>query len=233
MKKILLGLSALLATSLMICAEEAQGDVSIGLKAGTLGIGVEANKAYGEKLSFRLGYNFLEQSEDVEDGDTTYTGDLELSNGGLYVDWHPWAGGFRLTGGVMMNNNEVTLKAKPTAVQTVEIGSTTYDISSGQLNGKVDFDTFAPYLGMGWGKAVGASSRWAFLFDLGVMFQGSPNVDLNTSGTIRVGAIDVSTVPGLQATLQNEIQREKSQIKADLEDFEIYPVVSLGLTYRF
>jgi hypothetical protein len=233
MTRILLCLLMLSSASLTIDAEEYDSNFSFGLKGSSLGVGVEISKAYREKLSFRLAYHFLDRSDEFEDGDTTYTGDLELSNGGLFADWHIFDGGFRVTGGLMLNNNEVTLIAKPTAGLSVDIGNTTYDVSGGEVNGKVNFNSFAPYLGMGWGKPVGISSKWAFLFDLGVMFQGTPDIDLRTAGTIRVGGIDVSTVPALQATLQTELDREIAKIEDDLDDFKLYPVLSLGVSYQF
>jgi len=229
MKRMLVGLGLSLLASFSVQAENSPGGVSIGVRASTLGVGLEANKAYGEHLNFRLAYHYFETSEEVNDGSTLYTGDLELSNGGLFTDWHPWTSGFRLTGGVMLNNNEVTLQAKPQAA-TIDIGGTQYNISGGRLDGRIDFDTVAPYLGLGWGRAVARSSRWGFLIDLGVMFQGSPNVELTPSGTITAGGV---VVPINSPQLTQSIQNEINTVKSDVEDFDLYPVLSLGLTYRF
>lgn len=224
MRKILTVLGTLVLGSMSLYAEG--GDFSVGLRAGTLGIGVEANKSYGEKLNFRLAYNFFEQSQDVNDGDTTYTGDLELSNGGIFADYHPWAGGFRLTGGIMLNDNEVTLNAKPNAL-TIEIGNNTYDLNGGQVTGVVDFNSLAPYVGMGWGRGVSSTSKWSFLFDLGVMFQGTPDVSISPVGNITLNGFPLVSLSTA------DIQAEIDQIKNDVEDFDLYPVVSLGFSYRF
>lgn len=72
---------------------------------------------------------------------------------------------------------------------TTTIGNTVYTSAQvGALNGKLDFDKVAPYVGIGWGNPFGKSSRWSISLDLGTMLQDSPNVELNANGLLASNA---------------------------------------------
>ncbi len=74
---------------------------------------------------------------------------------GAYVDWHPFAGSFRVSAGFALNLNELRIKNISTA--NVKIGDTTYPaINKGDLRGKANFNT-APYICIGWGNAAPAA----------------------------------------------------------------------------
>jgi len=105
--------------------------------------------------------------------------------------------------------------------ETVEVGDKTFVISA--LDGSVGFGAVAPYFGIGCGNAVSKSGRLRFAFDLGVMFQGSPEVDLTAT----------ASDPGLQSELNAELEKEVKEIEDDVKDIKLYPVISLGLSYRF
>jgi hypothetical protein len=70
-------------------------------------------------------------------------------------------------------------------------------------------------------------------FDVGVLFSGSPSVDFSVSGTATEQgsqtAVNLSTDPTVQENVAIEIQN----LEDDISGFEIYPVISLGLGYRF
>jgi hypothetical protein len=111
----------------------------------------------------------------------------------------------------------------------VTIGNITYQASDlGSLTGLVDFDSVAPYLGIGWGNAVSADKKWGFTADLGVVFQGSPNIDLNATLGSTAAANGVT-----QAQLDAEVAREEANLTDDLDDFDVYPVIAFGASYRF
>jgi hypothetical protein len=222
----------IIAALLTLGASQLQAENSsygLGLKASTLGLGLELHRELNDSFNIRLGLNTYDHDEDYDDGGISYNGELELMSVGSYIDWHPFQGGFRLTGGLLYNGNEVTLKGKPTTLGTVNVGGTNYNFTNAQLNGKVEFNSIAPYLGMGWGNSF-KGSRWSFLFDLGAMFQGSPDADLSTSGTVTVAGTNIAVNT---ATFQSDLAKETQELENDIEDLKIYPVVSLGLSYRF
>lgn len=146
----------------------------------------------------------------------------------MTADWFPFHNGFRLSPGLVANGNELDLNGRPRAGQTFDIGGNTYTVDEvGSLNGNVDFNSLAPYLGVGWGNPFGAGGNWSFSCDLGVVFQGSPNVTLTATPT---NAFDD---PALRAELDRRVEAERRDLEDELDDFKYYPLVSIGITYRF
>jgi hypothetical protein len=102
--------------------------------------------------------------------------------------------------------------------------------ASGLLRARaqVRFNDLAPYLGIGWGNTTRGQRRLYYSFDLGLAFHGSPDVDLDVQGIIA----DVAREEASQE-LRTFLANEEEKLEDELEDFDIFPVVSFGLSYRF
>jgi hypothetical protein len=226
MKKIIvpsLAVAAALVAGPMAYAGET-GGVAVELKAGTLGGGVEVNYAVSPKFTVGLGLNkFTRSFSDTTDG-IDYDVDMNLQSLALLASFHPFEGAFRLTAGAMSNGNELEMKAKLNPSQTYDIGDTTGTYTGddiGTLSGKVDFNAVAPYFGLGWGKSP--EKGFGLTLDIGVLFQGAPKVDFtSTGGTL-----------SNDANFQAELKKEEANAEDDIKGFTAYPVMSLGLNYRF
>lgn len=210
-------LSAALAAAVALPVSAGAEGFALGVRASTLGAGIEGTIGLSERINLRLGANSYTYSFDDTYDDVRYDADLELKSAALILDWHPFAGAFRLSAGMLSNKNAVTLEAEPTA--PVTIGGQTYTPSQvGRLDGEVDFKKSAPYVGLGWGNAVAKNKGFGLSFEIGAVFQGSPDVELS------------STNP---AVSQADLDREEQEIEDDLKNFKVYPVVSFGLSYQF
>jgi hypothetical protein len=202
------------------------GGVGATVKVGTLGVGADLTVGVSEAANLRFGVNALSLDMDVDSDDeessssTAEEVNLELSllTVAALVDWHPFKGHLRLTCGLMLNNNEVDLTASGSSV---ELNGTDYTVTS--LSGNVAFDSIAPYAGIGGGNAVGEDGRWSFAWDLGVMIQGDPDVTLTAT----------ATNPALQAQLDAAIAEEIKDIEDDTDVMSLYPVLMIGVGYRF
>lgn len=216
-------LSAAVAAVTLLGATSALAAVGATVKVGTLGVGADLTVGLHEKVNARVNLNYFKYGtafeEDAQQGGGTITPKLELLTGGALLDWHPWARGFRISAGLYLNENTLDLSAD--LQDTVELNGREYALSD--LEGTVDFSTLAPYVGLGYGNAVGADGRWHFSFDLGVLFQGSPEVSLRAT----------INDPTLQSQLDADVAAEHKRLEDDLEAFTVYPVVSLGVSYRF
>jgi hypothetical protein len=207
-------------------ASDARADVGIYAKGGTLGLGGGVGVGLTDTLRLRAGYTALKVSKDISQTDIDYSGDLKLGGGEAMLDWHPFHGIFRVTGGLTFNRNEVTVDAKPTN-GTYELNGVTYLASEiGDLDGKIDFKSTAPYLGIGWGDVVDKDGRLSFIADIGVLFQGSPDAKLSANCGPAVS-------PSECASIQSDIREEERELQDDADDFEFWPVVSVGVAYRF
>lgn len=209
---------------LMLCftmgwAGNAFAGLGIAGRVGSQGLGIEVTTSMIPAVNLRGGIYYLSGSFDVTKSDVKYNFDLKLKSLSLLLDFHPFPKvGFRLTGGVMFNGNKVDLAGEPQG--TYEIGNQTYSGAQiGTLLGKMTFRSAAPYVGIGWGNAT--RSRLGFALDLGIAIQGAPDVTLSATGPI---ASDPS--------FQTELKREEQNIRDDVEIFKLYPVVSIGLSFK-
>ena len=201
------------------------GDIAIGVKAGTLGLGGELTVGISPSFNARASYNGYNYSGSTSQNQITYDYKLSLGSFPVLLDWYPFEySGFRLSPGVIFNNNKVSATGTPTQAGNFTIGGQPYSTDQiGSLTGGVDFNKTVPYAGLGWGNAVGKNSGLSFSFDLGVMFQGTPKVSLNATNQA------IQSNPTFQTNLNKEI----ADLKDKTDKFTYYPVVSIGLAYKF
>jgi hypothetical protein len=211
----LLALSSLFATVGALA-----DDFALGAKAGTLGLGLEGTFRLNDRFNVRGGINGYSRRINETESDIPYHADVNLKSFGLFFDVHPFAGVFRVTAGFINNGNKLHLDATPTS--NVNIGGASHTPAEiGTLTGDIKFKSGAPYLGIGWGNATGPGSPLTFTAEIGAMFQGKANVSLNSTGGTQ------SNNP----TLQSQLRQEEQDVSNDIG--KIYPVISLGLAYRF
>jgi hypothetical protein len=208
----------------------AHADVGMGLRAGTLGFGADVDIGMNDKLSLRFAYNFLDYDRTIEDTDVTYDGKLKISSFSGFLDWHVFGGGFRLSLGAVGSGPKFEVDGTPAPGEAVEINGTLYDRTElGSLNGEIKIgNSVAPYIGLGYGNVVSEKHRITFLFDVGAIYGGTPEVNLSaTCGPA------ISANPAACAQLQRDVQVEINELKNDASAVEWYPVISLGIGIRF
>lgn len=200
-------------------ALSAQGFTVSG-RIGTLGLGAEGSLALTDMLAVRAGAFYQPWEPSFEYDGIDYTFDLASPSFLGVVDIHPTGGAFRFTGGLVFFGADT--EGRASLVGPVEIGNETYTPQDiGTLTGTFATNDMAPYIGLGFGKAPG-STGGAFTFDIGVAFQGEPDVDLSATGPL---ASDL--------TFQADLAREENQIQEDAELFRYYPVISIGFVIGF
>ena len=218
-RAILMLFVVLVSTGLTTGAD--QGRIAIAGRAGTLGLGGDLMLNVLSDLNIRFGVGAFNFDYDDEYSGIDYDFELDLLTFPITVDWYPFDGAFHLSGGIIINQTEVSLDSRYS--DSLTVGDTTYDSGDiGVLSGDVSFNDIAPYVGIGWGNAFGPDRRWGFMTDLGIAFTGSPNVALSATGAL-------ASDPGLLA----DLAQEEADLEDDLDDFKIYPVFSANLYFRF
>ena len=198
-------------------------DVGVALRFGTLGVGVEVSKWLVKHVGARVGGTFFDvKFKDRSVKDIHYDIDVKVHAATALLDLYPGArGAFHLTAGFSSNPAKLTLTGQSTNGKYT-INDTTYNASDvGTLTGTGKFPGVAPYLGLGFGTAA-RGGRLAFLFDLGFDF-GKPKIALTSVGGAK------SNDPRLQSHLNAQI----ASTQDDVNKIPGYPVLSLGLMYRF
>jgi hypothetical protein len=205
----------ILALVLTLFPAAALADGSIGVRAGTLGLGVEFSYPVSSSLGVRLNADSYKYSRTFNQDGIDYDAKATLKTGSLLFDWYPFSNNFRISAGPMYNGNKLGLS---TPVTTVTLGdnNTQYTAS---LDGRVEFKKVVPYAGIGYGRPIG--SGLSLTFDLGVVFQGTPTATLN------------GTCTGPCGNFQSDLKAQEATLNDDIKDFRYYPVVALGLAYTF
>lgn len=221
MKKIVSTALLILSTTLLV-ADEVK-EYNTAMKLSTLGLGFDISTPINDKLSARFNLNGASYSDTQSEDGNDYEGSLELLTAGILLDYYPFQNNFRLSSGVYYNGNGFTGSVTPTSTTTVEIGGTTYtNADIGSLNTDISFNSLAPYLGLGWGNNA-RDKGWGFTFDLGAMFHGTGEANLNAT------VIDQR----IANLIASDIAKEEQDINDKLADIKVYPVVSIGVNYSF
>lgn len=202
---------------------------AFAVRASTLGIGGELALPVNEKLNIRVGLYGGKLSRDEVADNIQYDLKANLINAGAMVDYHPWAGIFHLSAGVFYAGNKISGDA--VSGQNLEIGDRTYTPAEvGTLHGTVKANKIAPYAGIGWGKTTGGKKRVKFLFDVGVLFHGTPKADL-TPDIPTDSPLNLD--PAQRAEFDANLNQEIAAFQDDVAGFKLYPVISLGLGFKF
>jgi hypothetical protein len=216
----------LYATALAGClAGQDLPKFGIGVKASTLGIGVEAATAVTQRSNVRAGFNGFNYSRDFTKDGINYSGTLSLRSFEILYDRY-LKGGFHVSPGLLVyNGNRGDATASVDGGSSFTLGGTSF--LSDRTNpvsgtGTVKVRKAAPMVLLGFGNPLPRNSRhFAVNFEFGVVFQGSPDTRLNLNN---VGSI---------ADIQSRIQSEQNKLNDSLSFLKYYPVVSLGFGYKF
>lgn len=198
--------------------------VGISAEAGTTGIGGHlVIPITDNKLNARLGANMFSYDYDGHTSDVNYRFKLKLQTYDALLDYYPFGGAFRLTLGGVLNKTSMRTNATTNKITINGRDYQTEDV--GRLQGRIDFKKYVPYVGLGWGNAAATSKGWGLTSDIGLILQGAPQSELHSDGC-KVSASSC-------AQFQQDLNQENEKLKDTTKNFKYYPVIRVGVTYRF
>ncbi|WP_299177475.1 hypothetical protein [uncultured Brevundimonas sp.] len=199
-----------------------RGRFAVGAQVGTPGVGVQVQYSVNDYIVLRGGYDLLRwETDDTYDG-IEYEADIDFQSPGAFVDLHPFRNGFFVSAGAYLGDRGVDLKSDPD--EDVEIGGFTFTPEQvGTLTGRIDLESTAPFLGLGFDNSFTRDGRLGFRVLAGAVFGDAPQVNLEASG---------GTLSN-QPLFQTLLAQEEQEIQDEADDYEILPVVQIGLNYRF
>ena len=209
---------------LLLGSSAAMADIGAGVIVGSQGYGVDLGYHVFGPLDLRLGYAGFEYKRSFSEDGVDYDGKLKVSGIRALADVRLGLG-FRLSGGLVFQDNKVDLTGKPSN-NTYNINGTTYQASDvASLSGHAKFGSgVAPYLGIGYGNVSGTGI--GFYADLGAMYQGKAK----TSVSVTCGA--ALTAPQC-AQLRSDVAAEQAQVEHSMNRYKWYPVANIGVTIGF
>lgn len=211
---------------------------AIGIKASSLGAGVDAGMGVTRWMDVRAGFNGLNFSHNFNQDGVNYNGSLNLRSAEAAVDLKPFGDWFHVSPGVLLyNGNQITAKASVPGGQTFTLGGT--DFQSNPANpisgtGKLGVSKAAPMVLFGFGSLVPHKHHFTFFNDFGVVYQGEPKTTLSLTGSACDAVTGQNCVNAASdPTIQSQIQAEQLKINNDTKIAKFYPVLSFGIAYRF
>lgn len=212
--------SSLAAAALALLAGSAVADdLAFGVRAGTLGVGMEGRWNALPWLDIRGGLNGFDYHEDGSQAGINYDGTLRLRSLQITANAHLPRSPLRLTGGIVLNDNELRMKSEDNAVY--DIGGETYSAAeAGTLRARAAFNWLAPYVGLGYDLDL--AGRWGLNLDVGLLYQGDPSVTLTSNGQLRDDSAFIDA-----------LERERRELADDVDDLNTYPVAALAFYFNF
>ncbi|HSG97127.1 MAG TPA: hypothetical protein VLA11_03980 [Woeseiaceae bacterium] len=219
-------LKAALAACALLASGSAAADFGVGVKAGTLGLGVEARwDPPVPWFDLRVGYNRYDYDAAADYAGIDYDATLALDNYYLTGNIKFPASPFRLTLGAYSNGNELQMLSADAGGLTLDIGGAPFPVAAiGALRSTTSFDSTAPYAGVGFDFEV--LGKAGLNLDFGVLWQGDPTVVLEATNWDNLSAVE-------QALLGPALAAEQAELQDEISDYKAWPVISLSLVYNF
>lgn len=210
-------LKAGMAAFALLASGSAAADFGAGVKAGTLGIGLEGRwDPPVPWFDLRVGLNRYDYNDNGDYASINYDATLALDNyyltGNLKFPLSP----LRFTIGAFSNGNEMQL------LSTQTLGGIWGNAVG--LESVTSFDSMAPYAGFGFDFEL--FGKAGLNLDFGVLWQGDPSVSLLPTNWDSLSGAE-------QALLQPILDAELAQLEDEMSDLKAWPVISLAFVYNF
>lgn len=221
---------AALATGLIFAVEFAFAkDMAVSVHLSPEGGGIEYTAPYSDKLHARFAYHqYTRSGTDISDllvrattfGVTSaYQHDAKQQVVSAIADYYYTdSRQSRVSLGLMHNKSDDNLIASESVLGGYTINNVYYPSNQvSKLTGTIKYNSVAPYIGLGWGNPLAPGKKWGLMFDIGVMYQGKPEVTLHATGAA--------------ATLNADIIAEQNSIRNQSSEWSL--LTALGLFYRW
>ena len=234
--------------------------LSASYSLGTDGlIGFEVASPIGNYVTARMGYSFMPAIKVDADINFDYKGDqkkakmqgkLNMGDFKLLFDVHPFRkSSFKVVAGFYIGRETLVDvytrepldigKANYGGVGKVQIGTNPTKMfgtdDEGHIKGRVRVNSFKPYVGIGFGRAI-PKSLVNVSFDLGVQFWGTPKVELFSYANPK----DVTEVSKWVQLTKEDFDETKTKARDKdgydalkvVDKLTVYPVLNLRVNFR-
>lgn len=216
----------ILITPLSASAEGRNG-FTVGV--GTLGVEGIYTRNLNSWFDLVLGFSSLNYDDTFsQDDDTSFEASATIEAPRIGLQFFP-LGFLNMEVGVVAGAPELGIRVNPDENGNYMIGDTEYPSEGaggiGTFSGEVSFENdTAPYVLFGIGRNVGGGL--GLNLSAGVIQYGSPTADLANE------RCDLLSNPNC-VVLAVKIADEERDINNDLDEFELWPFLRVGLTYSF
>jgi hypothetical protein len=220
--------------------------LAIGVKFGVAGIGFDvATPLVHQYLNLRGGASFLSYTPSTITTDNlNINGTIKFQNAAAMVDYFPFHGRFRLSGGATIyNNTGLTATLSVPTGQSFTVGGIDYYSEpynaitnpNGPIQGTGVFtfggNKVVPRVTIGTGNMIPKKGHFTFESELGFQYFAAPTVQYTFTGT---GC--TTFVAGVYSNCgpikASDVTNEQNNLQNDLTDLRFFPILSFGLSYK-
>jgi hypothetical protein len=194
---------------------------ALAVSLGSPGLGFEYARKLTPKLNARLAYHslnvkdFEQKNIEIKQDVVDLLANLEVAIIDAGIEYLPFTNSsFKLTAGVGFLSN-LNANGVITYTEDVKFGDVVVDKKDvGEIIGDVSWSGIAPYLGIGFGRAI-PKKRLGFGIEVGSYFSSSPEVKLTASNLLAPTA------------------EQEDNLREALTTFKFIPRIQLRLAYKF
>ena len=216
-----------------------EGRFGAAVKVSTLGGGAEVALRVTHRTNVRAGFNVITYSRGFNKDGIAYSGPLDFKTFEAHYDIFPWAKSFHISGGLLAYAvDPITATARVPGGQSFSLGDVSYISDPANPvtgSGKIVFYRAAPTVTFGFGNLVPRKTgkHFSIPVEFGVAFQGPPKATLGLAGSVcdstGLNCRSVASDP----TVQSQIISEENKLNDSMSFFKVYPIISVGIGYKF
>lgn len=153
-------------------------------------------------------------------GGIKFDGAFKYNRVGVFGDFFPFSGGFRITGGLTINKAVLEMRSRFNGSSSVTVnGKTVTPAATDYFNGDLKYPTVMPYIGIGWGHQA-KPTGFGFTADVGVSI-GRPKLTVSTN------------LVGQGGITQDDVDAKTQEVYDDIGDMKLFPSASVGVNFRY
>jgi hypothetical protein len=194
---------------------------AVEIHAGTSGGGGQVEFIlFNSYLVARASGDWFRVSHSFTTVDAAYSAHANWATAGLFADLHPLKNGWFLSGGVFQGARTASVSGVPTTNIVID-GYTFTPAMIGTAMGEAKLDNTSPFVGIGWDQAQHARRGVTFRILGGAAFGGA-----------KLNLWDVGPYSNTPP-VQQWIAQETTYAQGKADQWKVYPVVQIGIGYRF
>jgi hypothetical protein len=199
-----------------------------------MGLGGQIATPLTNWLVLRGGAQLFNFNDGLAVDGANYQGLAKLKFGQLSLDIFPFRG-FHISPGFLYNHSWFSASMSVPAGTSFTLGGNTYTSSTTDPvtgNANIVFArSIMPALTLGFGNMITRGRKhWTVPFEVGAAYTGPYSMKLAVQGSacIVYGCMSTST-----PLIQQSVVQEQSSLNETMKHFQLYPIVSSGISYRF
>jgi hypothetical protein len=222
--------------------------LGIGVTIGFGGVGFDvAAPLVPGRLNVRGGAGFFSYTYNGTVSNEPISAKLDLNNAKVMLDWFPFKGSFRLSGGTTVYN-QTGLNGTVTVAPgtTLKIGNDYYlsAPSPNQLTGNLALalgGKAVPRFTLGWGNMAPLKGHIKFETEFGVEIIGTPKVSWSYGGEACQTASSSTTTCSSESGYQSinsisgataDVSTQIASLQSDVSSVKVLPVLEFGLSFK-